>query len=190
MALEDGPEASPSTQPQEFPELPTMLEFEEPSMDLLEGFEHFMELTPHASAANFAAHSIQETMPQDVDTPAAQVQESAVPPGQDHAQERRVFRNRLSQRRFRQRQRVRPMAHSASDWISTHEVFLLSICNTVTVRQTRLYAGQNTNVGGSARGNHSTTAAATSPAGHVESQKQAAAEAGAPEQASRHEVGT
>lgn len=99
-----------SAQPGEFPSVP---DFEEEgfrhSVDLLESFEEFMDLTPNAPASSFAfGLAISASAP--IATPGMFIHES---PGADLSEafpaeqsERRQLRNRMSQRRFRERQEV------------------------------------------------------------------------------------
>ena len=93
----------------DLPELPTMPDFQEEdfrhSVEYLEGFEDFMDLLPDASAA--AQAPISEHDDALLPTSSAPLPEPNNPtaqPGLD--EDRRQFRNRMSQRRFRERQKV------------------------------------------------------------------------------------
>ena len=79
------------------------------SLGALEGFESFMDLTPNASTESFAAHGFEQsaTSPQAV---AAAEPEVACPSSSGRGvrtkDERKQFSNRMSQKRFRQRQKA------------------------------------------------------------------------------------
>ena len=111
MSSDSRPQDPFSAQPGEFPSLP---DFEEEgfrhSVDLLEGFEEFMDLTPNAPASSFA-FGLATAASAPIAAPGTFVNES---PGADSSEalpaeqsERRQFKNRMSQRRFRERQKVR-----------------------------------------------------------------------------------
>ena len=105
--------AGPSTS-QAFADFPSLPDFEQDgfrhSVDLLEGFEEFMDLTPNAPTSSYAAHGF------DLETAASAPTANSGTPARPNAEapaattatdnDRRTFRNRLSQRRFRERQRV------------------------------------------------------------------------------------
>ena len=95
--------------PHELPALPTMPDFQEEdfrhSVEYLEGFEDFMDLLPSTLAA-------EQSTSTDGDNPLLLSSSAPLPrPLPDAAQpvsdrDRRQFKNRMSQRRFRDRQKV------------------------------------------------------------------------------------
>ena len=107
--------AGPSTS-QAFADFPSVPDFEQGgfrhSVDLLEGFEEFMDLTPNAPTSSYAAHGVglahaASAMTANSGTPANTAPNAEAPAATTATDnDRRTFRNRLSQRRFRERQRV------------------------------------------------------------------------------------
>ena len=93
----------------DLPELPTMPDFQEEdfrhSMDYLEGFEDLMDLLPDASAAAQAPDTERDNalLPSS-SAPLLNPTDPTAQPGA--GEDRRQFRNRMSQRRFRERQKV------------------------------------------------------------------------------------
>ena len=110
MSSDNRPQDPFSAQPGEFPSVPDFQkEGFRHSVDLLEGFEEFMDLTPNAPASSFA-FGLATAASAPIATPGTFTNES---PGADSAEaspaeqsERRQLRNRMSQRRFRERQKV------------------------------------------------------------------------------------
>ena len=95
----------------EFPDVPTFSEEGfRLSGNVLEGFEDLMELTPNAPAASFAAHGFGQSASAPSPSPVAEASGSpdtaAAPTAPRPTDERRQFRNRMSQRRFRERQKA------------------------------------------------------------------------------------
>ena len=78
------------------------------SVDTLEGFEEYMDLTPNAPSATFAAHSLGQTQSEPLVGTRASPSTSAEAVAAATPSEglRRTFKNRMSQRRFRERQKV------------------------------------------------------------------------------------
>jgi len=104
------PQGSSSAQPGEFPSMPDVKEegFRH-SVDLLKGFEEFLDLTPNAPASSFAFGLATAAAP--IATPGTLNNERPSPVSSERAPaeqpERRQLRNRVSSRRFRERQKVR-----------------------------------------------------------------------------------
>ena len=93
----------------DLPELPTMPDFQEEdfrhSVEYLEGFEDFMDLLLDASAAAQAPSTEHDsTLLPSSSAPLPEPINLSAQPGPD--EDRRQFRNGMSQRRFRERQKV------------------------------------------------------------------------------------
>ena len=93
----------------DFPEVPACQEeyFPQPEA-ILEGFEEFMALTPQVITGNFAAHDFEHMGSTEAGTcvHAERAQElslQSTPQARQTATDRKQFKNRMSQKRFRAR---------------------------------------------------------------------------------------
>lgn len=105
--LDPGPEVS---RWQEFPEIPVC------DGGILEGFEEFMDFTPHASAESFAAHGFAPSLSEPefrAGAEAAEAHPGPVSSARRTVAESRQFKNRMSQARFRRKKKVRSRFHRA-----------------------------------------------------------------------------
>ena len=94
----------------DFPDLPGFedVTFRHP-LEALEGFEEFTELTPRASTDSFAAHGFVQSAPVPQQVAGAELGSAELrsdPKRGRTNSERKQFSNRMSQKRFRQKQKV------------------------------------------------------------------------------------